>query len=258
MNKLIFENPPINEVIVSTYFNPPLSGLRNEHIGLFWSEIQDEFNEVNQRTPIHPERNIIPEEPFPMPRYWFISDDEIYLIQIQRSAFIFNWRRRDKEYPHFHSSIKPKFDKYFGFFSEFLRRMNIATNPTVDVCELSYINAINECEYWSKPHDTTDVIPSFKVIDPGIEISSSPGFSSDFVFDLTTDLQLNIGIRAGVQSDVPTLILEIRARGTLGQVTKPRTDEWFDRAHDTIEKCFLNMTASHIQNQYWKPVEDQV
>lgn len=257
MSKTVFEQPPINEVIVSTYFSPPLSGLRNEHIGLFWSEILDEFNEVDQRPPIQLESNFIQDETFPMPRYWFISDDETNLIQIQRSAFIFNWRRRDKKYPHFHSAIKPNFDKYYGYFSEFLRNQNISTNPTVDACELSYINAINDCEYWSTPQDTTKVIPSFSIIEPGIEVSGTPGFNSDFVFDVTEDIQLNIGIRAGVQSDVPTLILEVRARGTLGQVAKPRADEWFDRAHDTIEKCFLSMTASDIQTRFWKPVEDQ-
>ena len=38
-----FENPPINELVIGTYFNPPLANLRNEHIGLLWSKFRDEF-----------------------------------------------------------------------------------------------------------------------------------------------------------------------------------------------------------------------
>ena len=256
---IAFENPPVNEVVVSTYFNPPLSDLRSEHIGLFWGKIKGDFPVVRQQRPVGIGPDVNADGPFPMPRYWLIADDEINLIQIQKNAFMFNWRRRDDAYPRFHKDIKPTFDKYYGLFSEFIRTEINITNPTVDLCELVYINTLECCEYWTGPQDTTKVIPSFSILTPDIDASESLGFICNYGYQATTDLQLNIGIRSGVRSqqqNAPVLIFEIKASGRLAQVAKPGTDEWFERAHDAIIRCFLSITSRDIQNRLWKPVEE--
>lgn len=257
---IVFENPPINEVVISTYFNPLLSDLRSEHIGLFWEKIRNEFPAVRQQPPVGIiGSEVSANEPFPMPRYWFIADDEINLIQIEKNAFIFNWRRRDEEYPRFYRNIKPAFNKYYGLFSDFVRtELNIA-ELTIDLCELNYVNALECCEFWSDPQETTTIIPSFSILKPGINFSDSPDFNCNYAYKITNDLQLNINIRSGVaaqQQDVPVLIFEIKASGRVGQITKPGTDEWFERAHDAIIECFVGMTSPDIQKRYWKPMEE--
>ena len=255
---IAFENPPINEVVVSTYFNPPLSDLRSEHIGLFWEKIKNEFPVVRQQPPVGIGPEVSANEPFPMPRYWFIADSGINLLQVQKNAFMFNWRRRDDEYPRFHRNIKPTFDRYYGLFSEFIRTETNIADLTVDLCELVYINALDRCEYWTGPQDTTKIIPSFSILAPGIDASESPEFNCNFAYRISTDLQLNIGIRIGIraqQQDSPVLVFEIKASGRVGQIAKPGTDEWFERAHDAIIKCFLDMTSRNIQNRFWKRVE---
>ena len=256
---IAFENPPLNEVVVSTYFNPPLSNLRSEHIGLFWGKIKEDFPVVNQQRPvgIGPDANA--DGPFQLPRYWLIADDEINLIQIQKNAFMFNWRRGDDAYPRFHKDIKPTFDKYYGLFSEFIRTEIDIPDPTVDLCELVYVNSLECCEYWTGPQDTTKVIPSFSILAPGIDDSESLGFNCNYGYQARTDLQLNVGIRSGVRSqqqNAPILIFEIKASGRLGRVAKSRADEWFERAHDIIIEKFLGMTSPDIQDQFWKTVED--
>ena len=254
---IAFQNPPINEVVVSTYFNPPLSELRNEHIGLFWSEIKEEFPVVRQQPLVGGPDSII-DEPFPMPRYWFVANDEVNLIQIQRNAFMFNWRRRDDEYPRFHADIKPNFDRYYGRFSEFIRTETSIEVPTVDLCELVYVNTLERCEYWQGLQDATTIIPSFSILEPGIDVSVSSGFNCNYAYQASTDLQLNIGIRSGFraqQQNAPVLIFEIKARGRLGQVTKSGADEWFERAHDLIVRCFVSVTSQDIQNRFWRRME---
>ena len=57
------------------------------------------------------------------------------------------------------------------------------------------------------------------------------------------------------QADAPVLIFEIRASARLGQVTKSEADEWFERAHDSILKCFVEMTDQDFQERYWEPME---
>ncbi len=57
-----------------------------------------------------------------MSRFWFVSENEVSSIQVQKSAFLLNWRRRSFKYPHFAANLKPGFDKYLGIFKEFRRR----------------------------------------------------------------------------------------------------------------------------------------
>ena len=256
---IAFRNPPINEVVVSTYFNPPLSDLRSEHIGLFWGAIKEDFPVVSQHPPVGTGLDVSPEEAFPMPRYWLIAENEINLIQVQKNAFIFNWRRKNEEYPRFHKDIKPNFDKYYGRFSEFIRSETNMEYPTIDLCELAYVNTLEQCEYWKDPKDTANIIPSFSIVNLGEKYSNPAGFNCNYTHGISNDLQLNISIRSIArvrQPDTPVLIFEIRASGRLGQVAKSGTDEWFERAHDAIIECFLAMTSREIQTRLWKPVEE--
>lgn len=254
-----FENPPVNEVVLSTYFNPPLSHFRNEHIGLFWEKIRDEFPTVRQQIPVGVGLEIAADEPSPMPRYWFVAENDINLIQIQKNAFMFNWRRRNEDYPRFHRHIKPTFDKYYGLFSEFIRaEIKTVENLAVDLCELTYINALEPSAFWKGPQETANVIPSFSILEPDINANELAGFNCNYAYKIATDLHLNIGIRAATmaqQPEVPVLIFEIKASGRLGKVEKPATDGWFERAHETIIRCFAGMTNLDVQNNYWRRSE---
>lgn len=257
---IAFENPPVNEVVVSTYFDPPLSDFRNEHVGLFWGEIKKEFPGVRQQIPVGFAPEVVDNE-FPMPRYWFISANGINLIQIQQNAFMFNWRRRDEDYPRFHRTIKPTFDKYYGIFNEFTRTQISDADLTIDRCELVYINTLETSEFWTGPQNTTNVIPSFSILDFGISNAEVQGFNCNYIYTVQTDLQINVGIRAvtnAQQPGTPVLIFEIRAIGRLGRVAKPATDDWFVRAHAAIKSCFVGMTSPGIQNRYWKPVKETI
>ena len=257
-----FKNPPVDEVVVSTYFSPPLSGLRSEHIGLFWGKMKGDFPVVSQQPPVMDQQSpaemvqgIDADEPFPMPRYWIISRDETELIQIQKNAFMFNWRRTGGQYPRFHRRIKPAFDEYYGRFSEFVRTEIDTTEPLIDLCELTYINVVERCEYWRGAQDTGKVVPAFSIPAPGSDSSEPSGFACNYGYDVD-GLHLNVGIRSGVrieQAAVAVLVLEIKAGGRLGQVAKSGVDAWFERAHATIFKCFVNITSRDIQNRYWEP-----
>ena len=254
-----FENSPISEVVVSTYFNPPLSNLRSEHIGLFWKKLKSEFPVVNQQLPAGAQPDPTANELFPMPRYWFIGTDDIDLIQVQKNAFIFNWRRRNNEYPRFHGHIKPAFDRYYNLFDEFIRTEVMIPRLSIDLCELTYVNTIEKCDFWAGPQDTNKVISSFISLDPGISNSSLLGFSCNYSYEITTDLQLNLNIRNGFvahRQNMPVLVFEIKANTRFEQVLKSEVDEWFERAHDAIIECFVSITSRDIQEQFWNRVED--
>ena len=142
--KIEFTKPPVNEVVLTTYFDPVLRGLKNEHIGLFWSWLASEFPRVEQNAPLSPSNSqnedlVGSGEVFPMPRYWFVSGDRSEVIQVHKYAFTYNWRNiGNNPYPGFHDQIKPSFDNYSDLLRRFLREHTEDAAPVVNRCQLTY------------------------------------------------------------------------------------------------------------------------
>lgn len=243
-----FDNPPINEVVIATHFDPPLTALRNEHIGLFWREVRGDFPYVQQRRPttppVPPTRDTEDAEIFPMPRYWFVAGDDINLLQVQKDALMLNWRRRGAAYPGY-TRIKPAFDRYYTVLGDFVAA-EFGTGLGIDSCELAYVNVLEQSDFWSVPSDTGRVITSFWAPDAGLHSHDYPDFNCRFGYQVAGDLRIDIAIRSGVavqQPDTLLLIFEIKATGRPGSQTKSRADVWFDRAHDAVSTCFLRLTT---------------
>ena len=258
-----FSNPPINEVVLATYFNPPVADLRNEHIGLLWEKIRYDFPTVQQQPPLPPrpgtEPNILGTGFFPMPRYWFVGRDDTYVIQIQKDAFIFNWRRREGSvYPRFDSNIKPTFDKYYNLFAEFVRTEVDQPSLSLELCELTYINSIDRCDLWLSVEDAPNVIPSFSL--PNLGSDADPlFFNCGYAYDVGSDTTLNLGFRTVASPGAPKatkLVVEIRLRGKPEQQTKFGADKWFQASHERINKLFKGITSREMQEKYWQPVKE--
>jgi uncharacterized protein (TIGR04255 family) len=260
-----FRNPPINELIVGLYFNGETPGLRAEHVGVFWASIRKEFPNIQQQLQItHPaliaafaivpvgfEITSTPGEVLPMPRFWLESSEPAYLMQIQKDAFLFNWRRRGADYPHF-DAVKDGFDKNFARYADFLKSEFDMTLPPIAVAELTYSNLIESCEYWSSPSDTKKVLPHFSIVTADAD-AQPVDFNQVSVQRFEADLSVRTSVRTAKTANGPCLVFELRCTGPQGNVTKSATDAWFSRAHDLVGKCFLDMTSPEIQNRYWQP-----
>ncbi len=254
-----FRKPPINEVIIGAWFDPPLTALGSEHIGLLWSRLREKFPTVEQRPPIggmaQRHENALTIDIMatpPMPRYWFVSEDEATLIQVQQNAFFLNWRRRESEYPQY-SGLKPNFDHYYRILEEFLENDVGVKHPGISHCELAYIDMIEPSEYWRSPQDTPDIIRSFSI--PGCaSVHDAPVFNCAYRYNVESNLQLHVAIRSGEpvgQSGSPLLYLEFRALGSPVSPAKSETDIWYDRAHEVIFTQFLDMTTERAQRELW-------
>jgi uncharacterized protein (TIGR04255 family) len=262
--KVKYKNPPINELIIGAYFDQPIAPLHSEHIGLFWAEVRSEFPKIQQQPELSlpitgPGLTIqfgLTDEPYPMPRFWLVSEDDTMLMQIQKNAFIFNWRKRDTDYPHF-DAVKSYFDRYFDQYSKFLRRELSLDHPNVQVAELTYSNMIETGDYWKDAGDTTQLIPSFSIPDPGVPIEGKPDFNYLTAYKLAPNLTMNLAVRNGrkaTEAEKGVLVFEFRALGALGAVSKSEADAWYAQAHDVIGRCFTAMTNPDIQRQHWQPV----
>jgi len=199
----------------------------------------------------------VPKEIFPMPRFWFMTEDDVYLIQVQRNAFVFNWRRQNEDYPHY-VSLKRKFDEHFSIFGNFCRKLFGVSKIDIERCELSYINVISSEEYFSSFEDTKNVIPSFEPLSFGEGNKSLDHFNLAYVYSDDGDMTLavNLQTRRHKKTDKDALYFELKSSGALAQPTKAEADSWFDRAHDIIGDAFNSLTSPDVQRQHWQPTED--
>jgi len=248
-----FSKPPVHEVVIGAYFDPPLHTLRNEHIGILWSRLRDEgFPVVQQHPPLDGQTMGAGE--FIMPRFWFMSSDEVTLIQVQKNALLFNWRKGEAEYPGFAAGLKPSFDEYYKILEAFASEELGEREIKIRACELTYIGMIQPCEYWKGPKDTGNLIPSFVTPDWSGRGKGTIAFNCNYSFEPAPGVKLNVSLRAGETADTnssPILSLEHKAFGNVGCIPKSKAEYWYEQAHEAITECFLGMTSSEIQRKYW-------
>src|SRR5882724_7918031 len=129
--RIKFENPPVNELIIAL-FHVPITELKAQHIGLYWDRIREKYPLCDQQPIVtlpEPQASSLLAawgELFPLPRFWFHNTTHPTLIQVQRNAFMLNWRRStvglsDSEYPHYEAVAKDfweELEKYKDFVQE--------------------------------------------------------------------------------------------------------------------------------------------
>jgi uncharacterized protein (TIGR04255 family) len=251
--RIKFSTPPINELVIAVYAKPPLVNLRAEHAGMFWSLIRSDFPQISQQSPLGLEFGF-GEEVYPMPRYWFTAADDVTLIQIQKTAFIFNWRKKGSDYPHF-DSVKKQFDRFFQIFLDFLRQEKIAQEFSIASCELTYVNVVNPNPLWSGVVDTANIFPGFRLV--GADGLTPRNFNCTFETAPSEDITLLTNMRSArsaAASSEPALYFELKASGLTKDTAKSTADDWFERAHITIGDYFLRVTSADA-HALWQKIE---
>jgi uncharacterized protein (TIGR04255 family) len=256
-----YKNPPINELIIGAYFEPPLAQLHSEHVGVFWSSVRKKFPTIRQQQElsvpiVSPSFQIgFTDEAYPMPRFWLIADDDVMLLQIQKNAFLLNWRKREKEYPHF-DQVKAQFDEYLSEFRAFLKAELGIDNLPIQVVELTYTNLIAEGDVWTGPASLGSVLPGVRVPELDLPLAQKPDINYVTAYKFATDLVVNFTVRNARQitdASKTALIFEFRAIGVLELSNLKTADEWYSRAHDVIGKCFTALTSEDIRKSVWQP-----
>jgi uncharacterized protein (TIGR04255 family) len=156
-----FDNPPIKETVVGVQFRP-LTKWQIHHIGLYAARIRSHFPNVSIQPPLPDDSETFDNGQQSIrislanPRVWFGTATTEWIIQIQNSRFISNWRRLlpEAKYPEW-KAFKEHFDKEYERFCDFLKKEEIDT-PEPEMVEVSYINHIAEFEDWS------DVFPTLR------------------------------------------------------------------------------------------------
>ncbi len=255
-----FKNPPVNELVMAIY-HLPIIELKAQHIGRYWETIRKQFPICDQAPPIISAQGTLPPdapgEIFPLPRFWFHSGVGTPLIQLQRDAFIFNWRSGDKTvYPHY-EAVQKQFAAALSGYRKFLAAVLGHKLDVVSRCELTYINMIVENSVWKNASSIGKVFPPLAGLE-SIHTDSRElvGTNSSFTYKFANNLIVDSVVRIGRKADTQELaaIFELKAQGTPEGLGVDAIHEWFNSAHDATHDMFLNFTSQTMQTEVWIPM----
>lgn len=146
-----FSNPPVTEMVLGVEF-APISNWKVTHFGLFWQLIRDEYPDVEVQHPLPEQREKFGQQQQstftldlsfqPQQRCWFSDESQTWLIQIQNSRFITNWKAGVGGYPG-HDVVIGKFSSEWNRFIKFIKTENLQ-DPNPLQAEVTYINHIED------------------------------------------------------------------------------------------------------------------
>jgi uncharacterized protein (TIGR04255 family) len=254
---LDFERPPINEVVFGVFF-PPVPSLKAEAVGLYWTRIRDIFPSVMQQ-PVYvqqvPAIQMMPQpgELFPMPRFWFLSQDKTRLIQLQNNALLYNWRKQEGDqpgdYPRFNRMFV-EFLEHLEVFQKFFANDLQAETPKFTSTELTYINLFGALESLAVPTDYKRVVETFCEHNELEKNLTLENFHHIDFFRAPNGDQFIVTQKSGRHplESRTVAVLELKVTGAL---TVPLND-WFSAAHNRINENFLRLTSPEMQATVWR------
>ena len=193
----------------------------------------------------------------PVPRYWFLSQDESHLVQLQRDRIAVNWRRQgDDPYPRY-DTITPRLEKAWTWLVQHLAEFGYE-EPRPDVAEVTYVNPIEATPgIWEQPSELGAVFEPW---------------SGDLNGELHAELQtaaLNLqftlpgtdgGLRATVQPATnnetgrAALMLTLVARGNAENETFEGALRFLDIGHEAIVRTFTALTTNEMHT-HWERIQ---
>jgi uncharacterized protein (TIGR04255 family) len=250
-----YETPPVIEVVCGVQFEP-IANFLSVHYGDFWQRIKRDYPTPDDKPPLDDLREtsegtqlkaeLMPDLP-PQRRVFYIDPSGNFLLQVQPSRFLSNWRKRgpSDEYP----SYVVAFSRFLDGWNTFLDFANGAgfSLPRTNQYELTYINHIPEDEH-PFPRGIEQYLPLFSWGSAqATKFLSAPqraGIRLGFALPESRG-RLHVTIAHGVRKDdnKSVLIIELTARGP-AQPDWSDMKEWFSVAHEWIVCGFTDLTSS--------------
>lgn len=237
--------PPLIEVVFGVVFER-LDELRAPHLGLFWAPFKEDFPKCEHQSRVGSFVFEGPQLQLPLPRVWFVSKDETFIIQVQDDRFLLNWRRTSavQKYPEF-ASIKESFLSRFQEFHNFVHSSQIGSLK-LESAELGYINHV------TGSHESWDAIRSYHEVFEGVTLpltrGPADGTAQTFRWECRFDLP-NANGQLGVVAqnakrkvdNRDIIVLELRSRGLGSDTSSAGLDAWFEGAHTATRTVYESL-----------------
>jgi uncharacterized protein (TIGR04255 family) len=247
-----YENAPLNEIAIGVHFEP-LAGWQSRHVGHFWTRVSKDFPYTEDQPPVFevdsgPRFQVL--QLPPLRRAFFVSQDKTFVMQLQESRFLMNWRKSQPTdvYPRFGGVFK-KFVEYWGLFSSFVTSENVGTLKPVRY-ELTYVNHIDQAqvpvstaaEKYARLFSWRDVKAQF--------LPAPTGINAVWTFQMPDQLgfaqaNLSQGVRVDGRA---VLVLVMSCTGSASP--KISMDDWFASAHEWLSEGFKELTTETARNEW--------
>lgn len=258
-----FECPPLNEVVIGVQFEP-LKNFHAAHLGLYWSAIRARYPFTEEQPPLPPQVEppgiaahvpaiSLQTGPF-IPRSWFLDATKNELVQVQTDRFLRNWRQVDgtESYPRYPYLMK-RFKEEWENFLVFLKENGLAP-PSVNQCELIYINHLEPGSGWN---DYTELEKVFSMLrTPGGSgfLPAPELLNWESRYKLPQERgRLHVQLQPVFRARDFKLVVSfnLTARGAPEKRSGDNIYAWFDLTHEWIVKAFDQLTEPTM-HPFWK------
>lgn len=180
-----FRKPPVAELALGIQFNP-LASFNSIQAAAWREQIKDEFPKLEE----HPELPDLIEgadleqtkvrmqlvQGVPPRRFWFVNRNETELIQVQRTRFVYNWRKRNEgdHYPTY-DVLRKKVENQLKRFVEFVGAEGLG-GFLPDMSEVTYINHIAGSGVWTSHSEASNVFRGLSARPPGCFLPPAESF----------------------------------------------------------------------------------
>lgn len=255
-----FDLPPVIEVVCGVQFEAP-AGFGSVHFGRFHEMVRDEYPDVEELAPlveafegplgVQAHGQITFELP-PLRRLFFKATNGNFLLQVQPTRFLTNWRRvrTTDEYPRFSAAFE-RFTSGWNAFLGMLGKNGIAA-PRINQYELTYINHLGQ------PGDTFPAaFPKYLRFAPwGAGPDALLRDPKAGMFRLTYPLgsttgSLHVTVNHGVKAEnqQPVMVIDMTARGPAAPDGSDMKS-WFDLGHEYIVRGFTETTSDEAHRSW--------
>jgi uncharacterized protein (TIGR04255 family) len=173
--EITYKKPPVREVVLGVQF-PRLKGFMAYQLGALRDAFAEEYPGVEERPPLDPSFEVFGVNPARhglqlsqltdfVPRVWFKSADDAFLVQFQPDRLVCNWRRikSEPEYPRY-EALRRRFESAYKKVSSVLESRALpAIAP--NQCEITYLNHLQVSDaddWWAQPGKAIGLLGDFQ------------------------------------------------------------------------------------------------
>lgn len=259
-----FDDPPVIEVALAIQFEAAVESL---DVATYGARIRSDFPKRSEQPPrplleerfddlqeAPPFRLEILDRP-PLSRFWFLSEDEGRLVQVQQDTFALNWRKLDAsdEYPRY-PALREKFIHYLGELQDVLSaegKPDLAPNW----CEVTYINHVGPDSDGNRLplYEVLSVMrePSFRFL-PGAEDAQAAARFRILEDDKPIGrliVNANAAIRAVDRA--PIWVMTLTARIRASEPNREAALSRLDLGREWVVRGFADVTTERM-HQEWR------
>jgi uncharacterized protein (TIGR04255 family) len=265
-SEITYKDPPLIEVVCGIQFEAVVE-LNVGHLGKLWSNEYKAYPECYELMPLVTMLEPLPDIPLPnfsmsptlMPRCCFVAEEDGAIIQIQRDAFYYNWRKKKNDtldYPRY-GTVMERFYSEFNLFNNFIKSLSGSIKPLQ--FELTYLNEIPI----TKDYEGKELLRDVRWSGTEERYLPSPelmNFECTFLIP-----ECNGRLRNQFKNIINKDGAHVFQWGlTFRGATKPRDEmtidkmgSWFDDAHNVIVHAFADLADKQFQDEIWKRVYEK-